>query len=527
MHRYAQNQKRLHFGLGPNTNVDHIEIRWPSGIVQTIANISSDQILTVIEPYTNNIATANNDAASVNEGFRVNIDVAENDTDEDDRLDLGSVKIVSGPGNGNISAINSDGTVDYTHNGSETVSDSFSYTIDDLSGATYNVALVSITVNPQNDAPVARDDSGSVVIGAAVTIDLSANDTDVDNALDPNSIQIARIPANGSVSVNTDGSVTYTPSSVPGETTDTFTYTISDQTGALSNTAMVTVAINPADSNNDGISDIKATALGLAVNDPDGDTDNDFISDIVEVGSSIDNPLDSDGDGIIDALEPGSSAADATLADGLPLDGNGSVRITTAAGETLSDVASDRALGGPTGIDFPFGVLGYTTTAPVGGNVTVRLNFSNRLPANLALFKVDHAGIFKELPHAVWTQVDPRTLDITLTDGDPVTDLDGTANGAIEDPIAVGNIAASSTPVASPDSGSGGGGCTLTAGRSADPGLPVLLLASLGYLLRKRALSRKKRCRGKSKETPLAAKSRTMVSVSIRWNTRAVSLFND
>jgi hypothetical protein len=32
----AQNQRRLHFGLGKNANVDRVEIRWPSGKTQTI-----------------------------------------------------------------------------------------------------------------------------------------------------------------------------------------------------------------------------------------------------------------------------------------------------------------------------------------------------------------------------------------------------------------------------------------------------------------------------------------------------------
>ena len=46
-------------------------------------------------------------------------------------LDLASITIISGPTNGTIDAINADGTVDYTHDGSETLVDSFTYTIDD------------------------------------------------------------------------------------------------------------------------------------------------------------------------------------------------------------------------------------------------------------------------------------------------------------------------------------------------------------------------------------------------------------
>ncbi len=40
---------RPHFGLGRDTQVKDIEIRWPSGIVQHLSNIAADQILTVNE----------------------------------------------------------------------------------------------------------------------------------------------------------------------------------------------------------------------------------------------------------------------------------------------------------------------------------------------------------------------------------------------------------------------------------------------------------------------------------------------
>jgi len=40
----------VHFGLGPDTRADTIEIHWPSGIVQTLQNVPGDQVLKVIEP---------------------------------------------------------------------------------------------------------------------------------------------------------------------------------------------------------------------------------------------------------------------------------------------------------------------------------------------------------------------------------------------------------------------------------------------------------------------------------------------
>jgi hypothetical protein len=40
---------RVHFGLGKAAKVDSLEIRWPSGIVQKLANIKANQFLTVRE----------------------------------------------------------------------------------------------------------------------------------------------------------------------------------------------------------------------------------------------------------------------------------------------------------------------------------------------------------------------------------------------------------------------------------------------------------------------------------------------
>ena len=45
-----QSDKRLHFGLGASATVDKIEIRWPSGQVQEMVNVATDQILKIKEP---------------------------------------------------------------------------------------------------------------------------------------------------------------------------------------------------------------------------------------------------------------------------------------------------------------------------------------------------------------------------------------------------------------------------------------------------------------------------------------------
>ncbi|MGA2039485.1 MAG: CRTAC1 family protein [Bryobacteraceae bacterium] len=46
----SSSDKRVHFGLGPETRISSLEIRWPSGIVQILKNITADQILKIDEP---------------------------------------------------------------------------------------------------------------------------------------------------------------------------------------------------------------------------------------------------------------------------------------------------------------------------------------------------------------------------------------------------------------------------------------------------------------------------------------------
>jgi len=45
---YSVNDRRLHFGLGPET-IAHISIRWPNGIIETIPNVAANQLVVVRE----------------------------------------------------------------------------------------------------------------------------------------------------------------------------------------------------------------------------------------------------------------------------------------------------------------------------------------------------------------------------------------------------------------------------------------------------------------------------------------------
>lgn len=45
----SSSDKRVHFGLGNATVIDKIELSWPTGIKQVLANVKADQVLTVVE----------------------------------------------------------------------------------------------------------------------------------------------------------------------------------------------------------------------------------------------------------------------------------------------------------------------------------------------------------------------------------------------------------------------------------------------------------------------------------------------
>ena len=100
---------------------------------------------------------ATDDAATVAEGGAViTVDVLANDSDVNNTLSAANITSFGQGAHGSV-VHNGDGTFTYTHDGSETASDSFSYTIDDGAGGT-TTATVNVTITPVNDAAVVSAD---------------------------------------------------------------------------------------------------------------------------------------------------------------------------------------------------------------------------------------------------------------------------------------------------------------------------------------------------------------------------------
>jgi hypothetical protein len=108
------------------------------------------------------------------------------------------------------------------------------------------VKTQSTTVLGINELPTAEDDNSETKKNEAVTIDVLSNDGEQPDS-DPLTVSVNN-PSHGQVTVNSDKTVTYTPSSdYVGD--DTFTYTVSDDKGG---TATATVNVKVKQNNNGG-----------------------------------------------------------------------------------------------------------------------------------------------------------------------------------------------------------------------------------------------------------------------------------
>ncbi|MGI9543735.1 MAG: tandem-95 repeat protein, partial [Cyclobacteriaceae bacterium] len=205
----------------------------------TVSNIAKVDI--TIQPI-NDLPVANDDAANTDEDVAVAIDVLLNDTDVDGTLDASSVVVTTPPTNGqaNVEAV---GSILYIPDPGYNGPDSFAYTVKDDLGGESNQASVVVSINEVNDPLVANDDEVETDEDTSVSINLIANDIDSDGTIDPASIVIITDPINGTVLVNSDGTVIYTPTeNYFGE--DNFNYTVNDNSGATSNIANVQVTVN-------------------------------------------------------------------------------------------------------------------------------------------------------------------------------------------------------------------------------------------------------------------------------------------
>jgi VCBS repeat-containing protein len=207
------------------------------------------QSYTIAVANVNDAPVAQNNTYSVNQGAVLTVALASgvlaNDSDPDG--DALTAVLSAGPTKGTLT-LNANGSFTYTPNAGISGTDSFTYRAFDGS-LNSNVATVTITiVAAVNRAPVAVNDSATAVVRrttsyTAKVITVLANDSDPDGTLNTGSVTISTAPnKGGSVSVNANGSVAYTPK-LNFIGTETFSYKVRDNLGASSNAATVSVVV--------------------------------------------------------------------------------------------------------------------------------------------------------------------------------------------------------------------------------------------------------------------------------------------
>ena len=248
-------------------------------------------------------------------------------------------------------------TIFYRHDGSETKTGSFTYTVTD--GAERATASVIISVSPENDPPIGETDALAVQEGGTVSvqaIELLANDTDPD--LDTLNITAVGDATNGLVAL--DGDTIFYRHDGSETNAGSFTYTVTDGTDTA--TVLVTVSVSPVNDPPNGVDDaldieegdtVSIASQQLLANDSDAEGD---ALRITAVGDAINGVVTLDGNTIFyrhDGSETTSGSFAYTVSDGI----DSTTALVTVAVRPVNDP--------PTGVDDAFAVK-------EGGMVTVQ-----------------------------------------------------------------------------------------------------------------------------------------------------------
>lgn len=229
-------------------------------IVKDAVNNQATAIVTIIiTPTNDNAPVTVADSIYMNEGDTAttlvssNTSVLDNDSDIDG-MNFGPVTalLTTDVVNGSLT-LNTDGTFEYIHDGTETIVDSFSYKTHDgeVDG---NTVTVHIKIDPiNNNTPVAVVDTIFVIEGGVVDtlsngeVNLLANDSDLDLPNDALTISLNSISSFGNLSLLQTGTFSYTHDGSENFL-DSFTYKVTDA-NSHSSIAEVVIIVTPVNDN--------------------------------------------------------------------------------------------------------------------------------------------------------------------------------------------------------------------------------------------------------------------------------------
>ena len=324
--------------------------------------------------------------------------------DSDAEGDLLTIVLIAGPAHAASFTLNSDGTFVYTHDGSESGVDSFTYRLNDGTDDSA-VATAWFTILPINDPPIAVDDAYVVDEGNVLTADdvqgstPSTNDdsvlsNDFDAEMEVLTALLVGAPPQhhvGSFTLFPDGTFEYVHDG--SETlSDSFTYEVRDASGAVSGLATVSITINPV--NDDPLAQPETYSVDegglLVTTDPTGVTTPGLTGD----DGVLANDSDAEGDSLTAVLVTSPTYATAFI-----LNADGTFTYQHDGGEVTTDSFQYRATDGNGG-----------QSSLV--TVAIQIRSINDVPVALA-------DRFMVLPGTTLNQTDPLG---TITPDDPNDD---------------------------------------------------------------------------------------------------------
>ena len=237
-------------------------------VTQTDGNEAISSPVFVIQT-SNRQPIANSQTVQTDEDAAVAITLTGSDPDNDPLTFAPGIQPAHGVLSGTAPALT------YTPVANFNGTDTFTFTVND-GQLTSTPATVTITITPVNDAPTAIADAYSMAQDTVLSVaapGVLANDTDVD--LNSLTATVVNGPASGSLTLNSNGSFTYTPNAnFIGN--DSFTYKANDGL-ADSMPAAVTITISPINHRPVANGQVVATdedaavAVTLTGSDPDND----------------------------------------------------------------------------------------------------------------------------------------------------------------------------------------------------------------------------------------------------------------
>ncbi|MDA7511232.1 Ig-like domain-containing protein, partial [Verrucomicrobia bacterium] len=418
----------------------------------TDADGSSDSAtVTLTVNSIDDLPVATDDAYAVDEDSVLSVDAGSGVLINDDISGDGGALAVSGntaPSSGSLSQ-SGDGSLTYTPNANFVGTDTYTYTIEDADGSVAT-ATVTITVNSVDDLPNAVDDAYVVDEDTTLTVDVGSGVlTNDDIGGDGGTLAVTgnTSTSNGSLSVNADGSLTYTPN-LNFVGSDSFTYTIEDADGSVA-TATVTITVNSVDD------------LPIAVDDTYSVDEDTTLT--VDAGSGVLSNDDIGGDGGTLAVTSNTNTSEGALSlnsdGGLTYTPNANFHGTDTFSYTIEDIDGTVATANVTIIvksvnDLPVAVddayvvdedttlvvdaaNGVLINDDIGGDGGVLEVTGNTSPSNGTL-NLSNDGSLSYTPAANFNGTDSFTYTIEDADGSTATATVTISINSVDDlPIAV------------------------------------------------------------------------------------------